>query len=166
MLADFQQALADMAASPQLCQVVRRKPDTLWHRYSLSAMEHRRLVEMVNSPGMSQDCALYRANRFAPIALNLPEVCRALGAELRGMVDEYWKAYPCADSNSLLECDRFCRFLRAKKLTGWTMRRNPRQSGPQRKSACDATVRRAAAPKRHLPPNGSTPESARRSDVA
>ena len=65
--------------------MVRRKPDTLWHRYSLSAMEHRRLVEMVNSPGMSQDCALYRANRFAPIALNLPEVCRALGAELRGM---------------------------------------------------------------------------------
>jgi hypothetical protein len=128
MLADFQQALADMAASPQLCQVVRRKPDTLWHRYSLSAMEHRRLVEMVNSPGMSQDCALYRANRFAPIALNLPEVCRALGAELRGMVDEYWKAYPCADSNSLLECDRFCRFLRAKKLTGWTMRRNVRQA--------------------------------------
>ena len=128
MLADFQRALADMAASPQLCQVVRRKPDTLWQRYSLSAMEHRRIVEMVNSPGMSQDCALYRANRFAPIALNLPEVCRALGAELRGMVDEYWKAYPSADSNSLLECDRFCRFLRAKKMNGWTMRRNVRQA--------------------------------------
>jgi hypothetical protein len=128
MLADFQQALADMAASPQLCQVVRRKPDTLWHRYSLSAMEHRRLVEMVNSPGMNQDCALYRANRFAPIALNLPQLSRALDRELRGVLDEYWKAYPHTELNALTECDRFCQFLRLKELNGWPMRANVRQA--------------------------------------
>lgn len=110
-----------MVASPQLCNVVRRKPDTLWQRYSLSTLEHRRLVEMVNSPGMSGNCSLYRANRFAPILLNLPELSRALGSELRGLLEQYWAAYPHTDVNFLIECERFCRFLMAKASDGWVM---------------------------------------------
>lgn len=122
MLADFQQALADMVASPALCQVVRRKPDTLWRHYSLSTLEHRRLVEMVNDPGMSGNCTLYRANRFAPIVLNLPKFSRELGTELRGLLEEYWVAYPHTDVNFLLECERFCKFVVSKEANGWEMR--------------------------------------------
>jgi hypothetical protein len=121
MLADFQQAMADMVASPQLCQMVRRKPDTLWQRYSLSAIEHRRLVDMVNNPGMSCNCTLYRANRFAPILLNLPELSHALGAELRALMEEYWDEYPHTDVNFLIECERFCNFVIAKAARGWKM---------------------------------------------
>jgi hypothetical protein len=128
MLADFQQALADMVASPQLCQVVRRKPDTLGQRYSLSTLEYRRLVEMVNSPGMSVNCTLYRANRFAPLVLNLPELTRALGSELRSLLDEYWQAHPHTDVNFLIECERFCKFLVTKAANGWEMRPAARQA--------------------------------------
>ena len=108
MLADFQQAMADMVASPQLCQMVRRKPDTLWQRYNLSGIEHRRLVDMVNNPGMSVNCTLYRANRFAPILLHLPELSHALGGELRALLEEYWDESPHTDVNFLIECERFC----------------------------------------------------------
>ena len=128
MLADFQQALADMVASPQFCQVVRRKPDTLGQRYSLSVLEHRRLVEMVNNPGMNETCTHYRANRFAPIVLHLPEVTRALGAELRGLLDEYWQAHPYTDVNFLIECERFCKFLMLKISNGWQIDSAVRQA--------------------------------------
>jgi hypothetical protein len=121
MLADFQQAMADMVASPQLCQMVRRKPDTLWQRYNLSGIEHRRLVDMVNNPGMSGNCTLYRANRFAPILLHLPELSHALGAELRALLEEYWDQSPHTDVNFLIECERFCSFVAGKTARGWKM---------------------------------------------
>lgn len=121
MLADFQQAMADIVASPQLCKVVQRTPETLWRRYTLSTLEHRRLVEMACNQGMKGNCALYRVNRFAPIALHLPELCRGLGEALRSLVEEYWAAYPRTDVNALIECERFCRFLVAKEGKGWAM---------------------------------------------
>ena len=54
---------------------------------------------------------LYRANRLAPIALNLPETCEALRKDLNRLVSAYWESEPTTDVNFLVEADRFCRFL-------------------------------------------------------
>ena len=80
MLLEFQQALADLVASPDFCRQARADPQELMRRYDLSAREHRRLVDMVNQPGMALNCMLYRSNRLAPLAQNLYGLCNALGA--------------------------------------------------------------------------------------
>ena len=84
MLVDFQRALADLTASPALCRQVRDAPETLRHRYELTDKEWRRLCGIVASKGMEANCMLYRANRLAPVALNLPETCEAIRDELNG----------------------------------------------------------------------------------
>lgn len=111
MLVDFQMALADMTASPALCREVRREPETLRGRYQLTDKEWRRLVGIVTSKGMEANCMLYRANRLAPVALNLPETCEALRDDLNRLISAYWESEPTTDVHFLIEADRFCRFL-------------------------------------------------------
>src|ERR1700674_3809372 len=53
VLLEFQQALADLVASPDLCRQARADPHVLQRRYDLSAREHQRLVDMINQPGMA-----------------------------------------------------------------------------------------------------------------
>jgi hypothetical protein len=115
MLVEFQQALADLVASPELCRMVRKTPDILRERYHLSERELRRLVTMVNHGAMACNCMLYRANRLAPLALNLHEFCVALGPRLGPLLSEYSDQYPNTNVHFYLECDRFCRFI-AKKI--------------------------------------------------
>ena len=110
-LAAFQTALADLAASPALVTLVRADAATLPARYALSEKEARRLTAIAASRGMEANCILYRANRLAPVALNLPETCTALGDDLAGLLSEYWVAEPRTDVHFLLEADRFARFL-------------------------------------------------------
>jgi hypothetical protein len=55
---------------------------------------------------------LYRANRLAPVALNLPETCSALGEDLNRFISAYWEAEPTTNVHFLVEADRFCRYLR------------------------------------------------------
>lgn len=111
MLVDFQIALAELTASPALCRQVRAAPATLRERYDLTNKEWRRLVGIVASRGMEANCMLYRANRLAPVVLNLPETCTALGARLNPMISAFWEAEPRTDVHFLVEADRFCRFL-------------------------------------------------------
>jgi hypothetical protein len=111
MLVDFQRALADFTASPALCRQMRQQPDALRHKYDLTDKEWRRLVGVVNSKGMEANCVLYRANRLAPVALNLPETCTALGDELNALISAYWDSEPITDVHFLVEADRFGRFL-------------------------------------------------------
>jgi hypothetical protein len=111
MLVDFQRALADLTASPSLCRRIREAPQTLKDRYQLSEREWRRLVGIVSSDGMEANCILYRANRLAPVALNLPDTCQALGDDLTRLISEYWDSEPMTDVHFLVEADRFCRFL-------------------------------------------------------
>src|SRR6266511_1312265 len=94
MLADFQQALADLTASPDLCIRVRNDPSVLRGRYELTDREHNRLVGIVGHRGMECACIIYRANRLAPLALNIPLTCKALGKDLRSLLSEFWEAYP------------------------------------------------------------------------
>lgn len=121
MLIEFQQALADLTASPRLCNEVSANPELLRRRYELTDMEARRLRGMVNSPGMTSNCVLYRANRVAPLALNLPRLCRLLRADLRDLLTEYWEQCPSTDVNFLVESARFCEFLQEKCRQGYEL---------------------------------------------
>jgi hypothetical protein len=112
VLVDFQRALADLTASPALCRKVRRAPETLRDRYHLTEKEWRRLAGIAASKGMEANCMLYRANRLAPVALNLPETCEAIRHDLNRLISAYWKSEPTTDVHFLVEADRFCRFLK------------------------------------------------------
>jgi hypothetical protein len=112
MLAEFQQALADLTASPELCVAVRRDPSVLDGRYRLTEREAGRLVGIVRHPGMECACIVYRANRLAPLALNVPALCKALGKDLRAVASEYWAAFPEANVHFYVEADRFCQYVR------------------------------------------------------
>ena len=112
MLVDFQMALADLTASPALCRAVRATPGILRERYDLTDKEWRRLAGIAASKGMEANCMLYRANRLAPVALNLPDTCTALGDDLNPLISAYWDSEPTTNVHFLIEADRFCRFLR------------------------------------------------------
>lgn len=114
MLADFQRALADLTASPALCREVRRDPAVLRARYALTDKEWRRLAGIAASRGMEANCMLYRANRLAPVALNLPETCEAIRDDLNRLISAYWESEPTTDVHFLIEAERFCRFLEAR----------------------------------------------------
>lgn len=118
MLADFQQALADLTASPTLCTEVRRDPALLHARYELTALEARRIEGIVAHPGMACSCIVYRANRLAPLALNLPRTCRALGPLLRDVASHYWTTHPEGNVHFYIEADRFCRHLSRRIAMG------------------------------------------------
>lgn len=121
MLVEFQQALADLVASPEACRRARANPEQLRLRYNLSPREYDRLVAMVNHKGMAWNCMLYRANRLSPLVLNLPEFCRALGPRLGPLLSEYSERHPNTNVHFYLECDRFCRFIEAKLSEGYCL---------------------------------------------
>ncbi len=118
MLIDFQRALADLTASPELTQKIRIDPIDLRERYELDDQEFHQLVAIVQSPGMRANCILYRANRLAPIAINLPETCRLLGDRLEELVSEYWRSQPITNVHFLVETDLFCKFLHSQEIPG------------------------------------------------
>ena len=111
MLVHFQKALADLTASPALCREARKDPAILRERYELSEKEWRRLVAITASKGMEANCMLYRANRLAPVALNMPETCDAIRDDLNRLISAYWDSEPITDVHFLVEADRFCCFL-------------------------------------------------------
>ena len=118
MLADFQQALADLTASPELCKAVRDDALVLRARYELSERETRRLLAVVHHPGMACACTLYRVNRLAPLAMNLRATLQALGPELRRLVSDYWADHPQGHAHFFIETERFCRWLDERIAAG------------------------------------------------
>jgi hypothetical protein len=118
MLVDFQQALVDLTASPSLCIEVRRRPAILQERYCLTDREYDRLLGILRSDGMACACMVYRANRLAPLAMNMPATCRSLGPAFRGVMDAFWEVHPDGNVHFFVEADRFCRFLRERITTG------------------------------------------------
>jgi hypothetical protein len=110
MLADFQQALADLTASPELCNAVRRDSGVLPLRYVLSERERARLLAIVRHPGMACACTVYRMNRLA-LAMNLRGTLKALGTELRPLLAQYWLDHPHGRPHFFLESDQFVSWL-------------------------------------------------------
>ncbi len=121
MLVEFQQALADLVAAPEFCRQIRASPSQLRQRYDLSPREYERLVAMVNQRGMALNCMLYRANRLAPLALNLPRFCRAMGARLGPLLSEYSILHPNTNVHFYLECERFGQFILDKISEGYDL---------------------------------------------
>lgn len=111
MLADFQQALADLTAKPEFCLEVRATPSVLRDRYVLTDREARRLCGIAAHDGMSCACTVYRMNRLAPLAMNVPQTLRALGREAKRTVSAYWRDHPRGQAHFFLESERFCRWL-------------------------------------------------------
>ncbi len=118
MLADFQQAFADLVASPDLCNEVRANPVVLRESYRLTDREAGRLIGIVKHPGMACNCTLYRANRLAPLAMNLPGLLKALGPDLRTVLDEFWRQYRNTDVHFYVESYRFGRFVQGELARG------------------------------------------------
>ena len=110
-LAQFQRALPALTASPALCRAVRREPALLGQLYALSPLEQDRLADIAASNGMEANCMIYRANRLAPVALNCPDLCAALGDDLNRLISAYWYAEPTTNVHFLVETERFCQFL-------------------------------------------------------
>jgi hypothetical protein len=119
MLAEFQQALCDLTASPRLCIEARKNPAMLRERYKLTDREALRLVGIVRHRGMESACIVYRANRLAPLAMNVPATCKALGPSLRPLLEEFWELNPETNVHFFVETHRFCRFLQTKLETGY-----------------------------------------------
>ncbi len=126
MLIDFQQAFADLVASPQFCRKVRDNPHLLDKRYRLTERERGRLLGLANHPAMPLNCMLYRANRLAPLAMNLGEFCRALGSRLGSLLTEYTELHPNTNVHFYRECERFCSFIEAKMKNGYQLDDNER----------------------------------------
>jgi hypothetical protein len=117
MLADFQQALSDITASPALCVELRKDPALLSRRYRLTERESGRLLGIARHPGMSAACTVYRMNRLAPLAMNLRGTLRALGPALRGVIDLYWGDHPRGHAHFYIESARFADWL-ARRIDG------------------------------------------------
>jgi hypothetical protein len=110
MLAAFQQAFADLVASPTMCQLLRDGESVLVP-YELTDLEAHRLTKMVAQREMEANCIVYRSNRLTPIVLNFPETCRLLGTGLRPLIDQFWETHPTEQFvHFLLEAQRFHRF--------------------------------------------------------
>lgn len=117
-LAAFQRALTDLTASPEMCRFVRHDPDWLMETYDLTRQERDRLAGIAASAGMEANCILYRANRLAPVALNCPDLCDALGEDLNRLISAYWEAEPTTNVHFLVETERFCAFLQGRADLG------------------------------------------------
>jgi hypothetical protein len=128
MLVEFQQALADLVASPDFCRGIRATPLLLHARYTLTEREHERLIAMVNHKAMALNCMLYRANRLAPLAMNLHQFCTLLGPRLGPLLSEYALLYPNTNVHFYLECDRFCQFMSTKLREGYELERETRDA--------------------------------------
>lgn len=112
MLADFQQALADLVAAPDHCQSIRDGDLDELDRYDLTMTERGRLVAIALHRGMAANCAIYRSNRLTPIVINLPDTCATLGSQLRPVIDRFWATHPTEHFvHFLVEAERFVAFL-------------------------------------------------------
>jgi hypothetical protein len=114
MLAEFQQAMADLVASVARVQAARADPEAWLAGYELTAVERQRLTGFLAQPGLALGCMVYRANRLAPVAMHLTALCRAIGPGLREAMDAFWLAHPHSEPNPLLECARFCDFIEGR----------------------------------------------------
>lgn len=113
-LAAFQRALADLAASPTLCAQVREAPDAALARYALTDRERRRVASAAEQRGMKVNCMLYRSNRLAPVAAQLPNAFLVIGPALRETMDAFWAEHPHFERNAPTEVRRFAAFVRRR----------------------------------------------------
>ena len=97
---------------------VRAEPEILRKLYDLTDLEWRRLAAIAKQPEMECNCILYKSNRLAPIAINLPDLCDELHNDLRMLLSEYWAENTQLSTNFWVESYYFCEFVRRKVASG------------------------------------------------
>src|ERR1700752_81940 len=115
----FQQAMCDLVESPDLCLMLVQFPEQVLGRYDLSDRDRRRLVAVVQQPGMLVNCSLYRANRLSPIVNLVPHTCFLLGNALLDEATEFWKGFKETRLQFHEEVKQFGDFLRRRIEMGF-----------------------------------------------
>ena len=110
----FQRAMCDLIASPDLCVTLLQSPEEVLGRYDLSDRDRKRLVEVVQQPGMFVNCSLYRANRLSPIYNLVPHTCFLLGDSLLTEATEFWNGFRETRLQFHDEVKQFGEFLRLR----------------------------------------------------
>ena len=113
-LLEFQRALCDMTLDVAFAATVLRNGAAALQGYGLTGIEENRLVAVVSQRGMSVNCTLARANRFAPIADAFPLTCSLLKPRLRGLLDELWSVHRPGNYQLAGEAHAFAAFLQEK----------------------------------------------------
>ena len=108
----FQRAMADLAASPDLCLAVRADAAAALAAYDLTPLEHRRVAAVASQEGMRVNCTLHRSNRISSILAMLPGTVHLIGPELRRTADRFGAQNPVPDFTTRRELHRFARFVR------------------------------------------------------
>ncbi|MEP6818339.1 MAG: hypothetical protein ABJA18_02325 [bacterium] len=107
----FQQATSDLVASPDLCRLLQRDPESVLSRYQLSTRDQHRLIDLVRQRGMSVNCTLYRFNRITPLYTLLPLTNFVLGESFIHEAELFWETFRDSDPRFTQEVDRFGEFL-------------------------------------------------------
>lgn len=90
-LRGFQRALTAMTLDARLANAVHAQGGAALSEFDLTPREARRLSAVARQPGMSLNCTLARANRFASIHDAFSMSCLLLGPRLRDLLDELWR---------------------------------------------------------------------------
>jgi hypothetical protein len=117
-LQDFQRATAELIASPERCLRAIADFDAEMAAFALTDRERRRLKAMVDDPGMSANCTLYRVNRLVPILEVLPRTWRLLGTSAKPEIHAFWRSYPDAMPQHIDEAKRFGAWLERRIAPG------------------------------------------------
>jgi len=110
--------MCDLVASPDLCMQLAESPEEVLSRYELSDRDRRRLLAVVQQPGMEVNCSLYRANRITPIYNLLPCTCFLLGDSLMKEAVEFWNEFGETRLQFNEEVEMFGAFLRRRIALG------------------------------------------------
>lgn len=113
-LAAFQQAMAHMAASPDLCRRVLDDATAALAGYALTPLEVERLASAAGQRGMRMNCMLYRNGRLSPLVSQLPGTFHLLGYGLRAVAEAFWAENPRVPRGVPGEMRRFAAFLRRR----------------------------------------------------
>jgi len=117
-LAEFQRAMADLAASPAFCGAVMEDPTGALSNYTLSTRESARIASVVHQPGMAVHCTIHRTTRLVPLDTLLPLTCAALGCAFGREIDAYWAIARRPAIRFETEAARFVEFLERRLSDG------------------------------------------------
>lgn len=114
----FQQALVDLTLSPNQTRQLIRGDLTILDPYDLDEREMRRLLDVVQQPGMSLNCTIARGNRFDAIGEIFPMTCVLLEPVLRDLLDELWEHHRPTNYQFTGEEEAFAGIVRRKIESG------------------------------------------------
>ena len=114
----FQKAICDLVASPELTARLTEYPEDVLAQYDLTDRDRRRLMEVVQQPGMTVNHALYRVNRLSPIYSLMPNTCFLLDDRLMDEAIEFWKEFDETRLQFNEEVENFGNFLRSRVEAG------------------------------------------------